>query len=311
MSAQQDVPGPVVLVVGGTSGIGLVTARRLLDQGARVVVCSRSEARVAEVAAELGGGTLGLPGDVRSADDMQRVVDGCLAAHGRLDAVVTTAQVMAYGTLEEVPPEVFAAVHDVAVLGTLTLARTVLPVFRAQGAGSLVVVGSLLAEIAVPSLGAYCTAKWAQLCLVRTLQLETRRERGIHVSMVAPGAIDTPIYEQAATYAGRDGFAPPPVLAPDHVARAVVRAIDHPRRLVHVGPANWLSVIGFRLMPGVYDRLAPLLVRRVVLRGPHVAASTGNVVAPQAALEAARGGWTWYGRRRKRAAGSSGASARR
>lgn len=300
MVEQSSTQGRVVLVVGGTSGIGLVAARRLVEEGARVAVCSRSEARVAAVAAELGHGTLGLAGDIRDRADMERVVASCVAAHGRLDAVVTTAQVMAYGTLEEVPPETFAAVHDVAVLGTLTLARAVLPVLRAQGGGSLVVVGSLLGEIAVPSLGAYCSAKWAQLCLVRTLQLETRRERGIHVSLVAPGAIDTPIYEQAATYAGRAGFAPPPVLAPEHAARAVVRALDHPRRLVHVGPANWLSVIGFRFLPGVYDRIAPLLVRRVVLRGPVVAHTDGNVSRPRPDREAERGGWSWYGRRRHR-----------
>ncbi len=298
MDRQRDAPGPVVLVIGGTSGIGLVTARLLVEQGARVIVCSRDEGRVAAVAADLGGGALGLAGDLRDAVDMARVIAGCLSAHGRLDAVITTAQVMAYGTLEEVPPEVFAAVHDVAVLGTLTLARAVLPVFRAQGGGSLVVVGSLLGEIAVPSLGAYCTAKWAQLCLVRTLQLETRRERTLHISLVAPGAINTPIYQQAATFAGRAGSAPPPVISAEHVARACVRAIEHPRRLVHVGPANWLSVIGFRLMPGIYDRLAPLLVRRVVLRGPQVPVTLGNVEQPQPALEGADGGWTWYGRRR-------------
>lgn len=288
-----------MLVVGGTSGIGLVTAQRLVNEGARVVVCSRDEARVARVAVDLGGGAIGIAGDIRSSPDMERVVAGCVAAHGRLDAVVTTAQVMAYGTLEQVPPEVYAAVQDVAVLGTLSLARAVLPRFRAQGGGSLVVVGSLLGELAVPSLGAYCSAKAAQLCLVRTLQLETRRERGIHVSLVAPGAIDTPIYQQAATYAGRAGFAPPPVISPDRVARACVHAIDHPRRLVHVGPVNWIAVIGFRLMPGIYDRLAPLLVKSVVLRGPSVADTDGNVVRPDTALEGARGGWSWYGRRRR------------
>lgn len=289
----------VVLIVGGTSGIGLATARRLVEQGAHVAVCARDADRVARVAAELGNGTLGLPGDIRDGDDVRRVVAACRAEHGRLDAVVTTAQVMAYGSSEEVPLETFAAVHDVAVLGTLTLARAVLPVFRAQGGGSLVIVGSLLGEIAVPSLGVYCSAKWAQLCLARTLQLETRSERDIHVSVVAPGAIDTPIYRQAASYAGRHGSAPPPVLAPDTVARAIVRVLDRPRRLVHVGPANRLSVLGFRLLPGVYDRLAPLLVRRVVLRGPVVAQTHGNVHQPRPEREAERGGWSWYGRRRR------------
>ena len=71
-------------------------------------------------------------------------------------------------------------------------------------------MSSLLAEIAVPSMGGYCAAKWGQLGLVRALQAEVRRERGVHVSVVLPGAVDTPIYRQAATYAGRLGSAPPP-----------------------------------------------------------------------------------------------------
>ena len=291
----------VVLVVGGTSGIGLATAQALAARGDRVAVLARDAGRVAEVAAGLPGPALGLPGDVLDADSITAAVERCVEELGRLDAVVTTAQVMAYGTLEQVPAEVFARVVDTAIVGTHTLASAVLPVFRRQGSGHLVVVSSLLAEIAVPSLGAYCAAKWGQLGLVRALQLELADVPGVHASLVAPGAIDTPIYEQAATYAGQPGTAPPPVVAPDRVAAACLRVLQRPRRLVHVGPANWLTVIGFRLMPGVYDRMAPLLVRRVVLRGRRTGPSSGNVLAPRPELEGRRGGWTWYGRRRRRA----------
>ncbi len=175
--------------------------------------------------------------------------------------------------------------------------------FRRQGGGRLVVVSSLLAEIAVPSMGTYCAAKWGQLGLVRSLQAETRRERDIHVALVLPGAVDTPIYEQAATFAGRRGWAPPPVVAPERVARACVSAAigdRRPRRQVHVGPVNLPAVAGFRLAPALYDALAPTLVSRVVLRGRAVEDDDGNVVAARPEREAERGGWTWWGSRRGR-----------
>ncbi|QVT78552.1 3-oxoacyl-[acyl-carrier-protein] reductase FabG [Nocardioides aquaticus] len=207
--------GPrVVLVVGGTSGIGLATARQLVERGDTVVVGARDAGRVASVAAELGGGTTGVALEVTDAASVDAAVERCVADHGRLDGVVTSAQTMAYGTVEQVPADVFAAVVDTAVIGTVHLAQAVLPVFRRQGGGQLVVVSSLLAEMSVPSMTAYCTAKWGQLGLVRGLQLEVRRERGIGVSIVLPGAVDTPIYHQAATYGGSAGSAPPPVVSP-------------------------------------------------------------------------------------------------
>ena len=297
MSPQSPSGPRVVLVIGGTSGIGLATAHRLAARGDTVVVAARDDSRVSEVAAELGGRCGGVALDLLDADSVAAAIELCVTAHGRLDAVVTTAQVMAYGTVEEVPTDVFGTVVDTAVMGLVHTARAALPVFRAQGAGHLVVVSSLLGEIAVPSMGAYVTAKWGQLGLARTLQVEARGERGIEVSIVLPGAIDTPIYHQAATYAGAPGSAPPPVVAPERVAAACVRALDRPRRLVHVGPANRLTVTGYRLMPVVYDRIVGPLVGRSALRG-HAEDSAGNVSSPQPEVEGLRGGWTLTGRLR-------------
>ncbi len=290
----------VVLVVGGTSGIGLATAHLLAGRGDTVVVGARDAGRTTAVAAELGGPATGVVLDLADAGSVRAAVERCVADHGRLDAVVTSAQTMAYGTVEQVPADVFAAVVDVAVIGTVHLAQAVLPVFRRQGGGQLVVVSSLLAEISVPSMTAYCAAKWGQLGLVRGLQLETRRERGIDVSLVLPGAVDTPIYHQAATYGGSPGSAPPPVVGPERVAAACVRALDRPRRMTHVGPANLLTVTGFRLVPAVYDRLVNPLVERVAVRGPRVADHDGNVRAPQPDGEDLRGGWTPAGLLRDR-----------
>ncbi len=303
MSAERATPR-AVLVVGGTSGIGLATARRLARDGVSVAVASRSAVRVDAVARELAGlgapDSVGIVTDLAETGSAARAVAAAVERFGHLDAVITSAQVMAYGTVEQVDAEVFDRVARIAVQGTFELARAALPALRASGGGSLVVVSSLLGEIAVPSMSTYCTAKWGQLGLVRSLQAETRRERDVHVTLVLPGAVDTPIYEQGGTWAGRTGHAPPPVVAPDAVARACVRALVRPRRMVHVGPVNRLAVAGFRLAPGIYDVLAPFLVDRVVLRGRRVPSHPGNVLEPRAELEGERGGWSWWGRRGRR-----------
>ncbi|RYB94726.1 SDR family NAD(P)-dependent oxidoreductase [Nocardioides oleivorans] len=291
---------PVVLVVGGTSGIGLATASLLSadDRDVRVAIAARDDRALARAAAALPGEPMLVPLDLTDGPSVAAAVDQVMARFGRLDAVVTTAQVMAYGKVDEVPVEVLDAVVSTAIQGTAHLVRAVLPVFRQQGHGNLVVVSSLLARIAVPEMGAYNAAKWGQLGLVRALQMELRRERRIHVCLVSPGAVDTPIYDQAASYAGSAGSAPPPVVSAARVARAVVDCLDKPRRHVEVGPVNRPAVAAFRLGAPLYDRLAAPLVRRVVLRGPAVADHSGNTIIAFPEREAESGGWTPSGRRR-------------
>ncbi len=290
--------GRVVMVVGATSGIGLAVAQQLSHEGARLLLVARDADRLASVAGDLPGATAVAVADLADGDQVAAAVAACVTTYGRLDAVVTSAQPMAYGRVEDVPPAVLSRMTDVAVTGTAHLARAAFPHFRAQGAGTLVVVSSLLAQVAVPSMGAYCAAKWGQLGLVRSLQAEVQHDAAVEVCLVLPGAIDTPIYHQAATYAGSRGSAPPPVISPTAVAAACVRCLDRPRRLVHVGPVNRLAVVGSRLAPWLYDRVAPVLVDRIVLRGPDAAADDGNVFAPTPDGEALRGGWTRTGRLR-------------
>lgn len=109
------------------------------------------------------------------------------------------------------------------------------------------IVSSLLAS--VPGIGAYVTAKWGQLGLAHVLQLETRDAPGIRVITVAPGGVDTPIYQRAANVEGRPGKAPPPVDSAKKVASAVLSAVDGRRSRVSVGPLNPLVTFGFRFTP--------------------------------------------------------------
>jgi hypothetical protein len=113
----------------------------------------------------------------------------------------------------------------------------------------------------------------------------------VHVSLVSPGGVDTPIYVQAGTYTGRPGNPPPPVSAPETVAAKVVAALDKPGRDLAAGPVNWIMVAGFRALPSVYDALVGPLMRRLGQGRPGVAAHPGNVFDAVPEKEAVHGRW--------------------
>jgi short-subunit dehydrogenase/uncharacterized protein YndB with AHSA1/START domain len=219
--------------------------------------------------------------DIRDDDTVRRTVDDLVERHGAGVAVVHSAAVMSYGIFEDVPEHVVTEVVETNVLGTVTVARAALRAFRRSGSGHLVVIGSLLGEIAAPYVSGYVLSKWAVHGLVRSLQLETRHHEGIEVSLVAPGAVETPIYDRAATTLGRHGSPPPPVRSPEAVADRVVAVLHRPRRITHVGPANGLIITGFRTLPALFDRLAVPMMRTFGLgqwRG--LQPTSGNVLTP-------------------------------
>jgi NAD(P)-dependent dehydrogenase (short-subunit alcohol dehydrogenase family) len=285
----------VVLVTGASSGIGRATAMELAGRGARLILVARGRESLDEAALEAHAAgaeaVLVRPADVTDQDAVQAAVDDAVAEFGRLDVVVHAAQVMAYGRIEDVPREVYEQVVDVALHGTAVVARVVLPLFRKQGAGHLVVVNSLLGNIATPLLGSYVAAKWGQLGLVRVLQQETRDEPGISVSAVQPGGVDTPIYVQAASWTGSTGRPPPPVYSPQRVARAVLSTLDRPRRIVQAGLFNQVITAGFRLVPGVFDVLVGPLLQRLAIANDDVPPTEGNVFESRPAGNATEGRW--------------------
>jgi short-subunit dehydrogenase len=284
-----------VLILGASSGIGRATAHQLAARGCRLVLAARSEESLERVRQECvgrgAGDVLVVPTDVGDRQAVDALFAVAAERLGRIDAVVHAATVLAYGVFEEVPPDVFDRIITTNVIGTTNVARGALRRFAEQDGGSLVVVGSVLAKITTPYMSSYCMSKWAIHGLVRTLQIEARAKPGVHVSLVSPGGVDTPIYDLAGSYTGRPAQPPPPVVSPERVARAVVGALDRPRRDLAAGPVNWLMVAGFRFLPGVYDALAGPMMRLLGQGNSSLEPNPGNVFDPVPHKEAVHGRW--------------------
>jgi NAD(P)-dependent dehydrogenase (short-subunit alcohol dehydrogenase family)/uncharacterized protein YndB with AHSA1/START domain len=293
----------VVVITGASSGIGRAAARAFAGQGARLVLAARSPVSLTvteQECVEAGGKAIVVPLDVADGEAVDELFETAVATYGHIDAVVNTAAVVAYGRFDAVPADVFARVMETNVVGTANVARAALRLFRSQRAGSLVLVGSLLGKIAVPYMSPYVTSKWALHGLARSLQLEARETPGIHVSMVWPGSVNTPAYTQAANYAGREGRPPPPIDPPEKLARAIVSAVDRPRRETSLGLPNHLVVLGFRALPAVYDVLVTPLMRVGGLSQRPVDPHPGNVFEPHPDGDALYGQWSRLGLRSTR-----------
>ena len=277
-------PSPqVVLVTGASSGIGEATAKLAAARGDHLVLLARGEEALARVAAECeavgAASVLVCPTDVGVDGEVESAVASAMARHGRLDVVVSNAGVVAYGSIDALPAEVFEAVLSTNLVGSVNVVRHVLPVLREQNAGSLVLVGSLLGHIAAPQMAAYVVSKWGVRGLFRQLRVDNRDRPGIRFAYIAPGGVDTPIYLQAANYSDSVGRPPFPVASPEHVAARTLSAAEQPWRGGQVGAANNVIRFGFVAVPWVYDRLVSPLFR-VVAQDlvPAVVQGPGNVL---------------------------------
>ncbi len=284
----------VVLITGASSGIGRAAARAFAREHARLILASRSNSALKATAAQCiadGGAVLTLVTDVGEVASVDALFAAALAQFGRIDVVVNAAAAVAYGRFDTVPAAVFERVLKTNLVGTANVARAALRTFAAQGGGSLILLGSLLGKIAVPLMSPYVTSKWGVQGLARMIQIEARQLPGVRVTVVSPGSVNTPAYSQAGNYTGWQGRPPPPVDRPEKVARAILRAATKPRRDRSVGVANGLVVLGFRLVPGVYDRIVTPLVNVGALSRTPIEDGPGSVFTPRPSGDSEYGSW--------------------
>jgi short-subunit dehydrogenase len=283
----------VVVITGASSGIGRASALRFARLKARLVLAARNEESLDDVAAQCrqrGSDVLVVPTDVSDESQMEALAAAAAARFGRIDVWVGAASAFSYGTFERTPPEVFRQVVETTLFGQVHGARAVLPYFRAQGGGTLILLGSVYSRISSPYVSAYVAAKHAVLGFAEVLGQEVRGQ-GIHVCTVLPSTVDTPVYQHAANYTSQRVHPLPPIVSPHRVARAVVRVARRPRRQVVVGQVQRGLIPVHGLLPGLYFRFIPVVMDLLALRGGSVAPTPGAVFEPGPPWKRISGGW--------------------
>jgi NAD(P)-dependent dehydrogenase (short-subunit alcohol dehydrogenase family) len=229
----------VLVISGASSGIGRATARAAGLRGARVVVSARNEEALAHAVAEVesgGGEALAVPGDAARTEDMEELCRRAVERFGRIDTFVSTVMVTVYAEVEQLELEELERVLDVNFLGRVRAYRAALPHLR-ESRGTFVDVNSALAYRGIPLQAAYCASKAAGRAFFESARVEQEKHRtGVDVSLILPGAVNTPQFERARQKTGCQPQPVPPIYQPELVADAVLHCAERPEREL---PVTW------------------------------------------------------------------------
>ncbi|MGM4888453.1 SDR family NAD(P)-dependent oxidoreductase [Tardiphaga sp. 215_C5_N2_1] len=195
---RDSLSNKVVLVTGGSRGMGAAIARRFAGAGCRVAIGYRNESAAAHAVlgdiAELGAQGIGVAGDISNPHEARTMVAQVIARFGHLDILVNCAGIAEYRPFEAVDPELFRATFDTNVLGTIAVIQAALPHLTAPG-GRIINFSSALATRPIPTTSIYAASKAAVAALSHALAKEFG-PRGITVNTIAPGVIETDMTTQ-------------------------------------------------------------------------------------------------------------------
>ncbi len=290
----REIENSVVVITGASSGIGRAAALEFARQGATVVLAARRADALDKVAGQceaLGGQTLVVPTDVTDVRAVEDLARHAIETFGRIDFWINNAAVTLFGRIEEVPYEPYRRVIETNLLGYVHGARAAIPYFREQGAGVLVNVSSGVGKVGQPYTSAYVATKFAILGLSQCLRQELMDAPEIHVCAVLPPSVDTPLFQQAGNYTGRAVRPMQPIYEAHQVARAIVGAVESPRREVLVGTPTYLAAVAAALAPGYAEGRMAEKVEHEHFQDRPAEPSQGNLFEPLPQYASISGGW--------------------
>jgi len=287
----KSVKDQVIVITGASSGIGLTTAEMAAARGAAVVLAARSEDALRDAVARIhehGGRAVAVVADVSDESDVERIASVAIREFSRIDTWVNNAGVGFYGRILDQPIEDKRRLFDVDFWGVVHGCKAAIARMRRDG-GVIVNVGSQVSDRAVPLLGMYSAAKHAVRGYTEALRMELEHDRvPIWVTLVKPGAIDTPFSTHAANTMLREPQNVRPSYPPEEVARAILRCAERPIREVTVGGVPRLQTAFATVAPRLMDLV---MERRVwnMMQSDRLARSGDSLTRPSGEM---------YGRRR-------------
>jgi NAD(P)-dependent dehydrogenase (short-subunit alcohol dehydrogenase family) len=191
MTETKRLQGKVAVITGGTTGIGLATAKLFIAEGAYVFITGRRQKELDEAVTTIGSNVTGVQGDIAKLADLDRLYE-TVATKGRIDVVFGNAGVAEFVSLEKITEEHFDKLFDINVKGTFFTVQKALPLLN--DGGSIILNGSVASLKGTAAFGVYGATKAALRSFVRTWTSELK-DRHIRSTVVSPGPTDTPVID--------------------------------------------------------------------------------------------------------------------
>lgn len=256
----------VIVITGASSGIGLATAQAAAEQGAKLVLASRSDQTLEEIVQRINaedGEAIHVVADVGDRSQVERIAKAAISRFGRIDTWINNAGVSIYGRLDEVSDEDNRRLFDTNFWGVVYGSLAALPHLKREG-GALINVGSEVSEAVVPLQGMYSASKHAVKGFTDALRVEIEEvdKAPVSITLIQPTAVDTPYPEHARNYMAEEPKLPTPMIEPQKVADAILGAATKPERAVKVGAMSKLNTTISKVAPSLGDKMAAKQVDR-------------------------------------------------
>ena len=236
----------VIVITGGSAGIGAALARLVAARGASLVLAARREAELRAVAAACGERALAVVADVSRRADVERVAAQAIARFGRVDVWVNNAGRGITRPVLQLTDEDFDEMMRVNVKSALYGMQAIVPHFQSRGSGHVINVSSLLGRVPFATFrSAYCASKHALNALTACLRADLARTHpGVRVSTVSPGVVATD-FGLNARNGGADSRSYPGAQTADEAAAVILDVIEHPRADVYTVPGARATIAAY------------------------------------------------------------------
>ncbi|WP_151639180.1 SDR family oxidoreductase [Noviherbaspirillum aerium] len=259
----KSLSNQVVVITGATSGIGLSTARMAAAHGARLVLAARNEDALQQLVEELrsqGSEAMYVTADVGLIADVKVIAARAIERFGTFDTWINNAGVGVFGKVTDVISEDRQRLFDTDFWGTVHGSQVALSHLKTHG-GALINVGSAFADRAAPLHGYYSAAKHAVKGYTDSLRVEAAAENfPVSITLISPSSIDTMFPVHAKNYLDRMPKLPPPMYAPETVAKAILYAAQHSKRDIYVGSAGKLLATAAYQAPRLVDKAMEMVM---------------------------------------------------